>query len=80
MSRNHEGAGQAETIGVEYLNGLYSYALVLTRNHAEGEDLVQETYFRAMQAMGSLREDRASASRDSGATTRMSRDYPVAGI
>jgi RNA polymerase sigma-70 factor, ECF subfamily len=54
MSRNHEGAGQAETI--EYLNGLYSYALVLTRNHAEAEELVQETYFRAMQAMGSLRE------------------------
>jgi RNA polymerase sigma-70 factor, ECF subfamily len=34
---------------------LYSYALVLTRNHAEADDLVQETYVRAMQAMGRLR-------------------------
>jgi len=29
--------------------------LVLTRNHAEAEDLVQETYVRAMQAMARLR-------------------------
>ncbi len=30
-------------LGIEFLDGLYSYALVLTRNHAEAEDLVQET-------------------------------------
>ena len=36
-------------------DGLYSYALALTRNHAEAEDLVQETYVRAMRAMGWLR-------------------------
>jgi RNA polymerase sigma-70 factor, ECF subfamily len=35
---------------------LYSYALVLTRNHAEAEDLVQETYVRAIPAMKRLRE------------------------
>jgi RNA polymerase sigma-70 factor (ECF subfamily) len=40
---------------VEYLDGLYSYALVLTRNQAEADDLVQETYVRVMQAMGRLR-------------------------
>src|SRR5882762_11069232 len=55
MSWNHAEAGQADRIGVECLDGLYSYALVLTRNHAEAEDLVQETYVRAMQAVARLR-------------------------
>jgi RNA polymerase sigma-70 factor, ECF subfamily len=49
MSWNHTGAGQAHTMGIDCLDGLYSYALVLTRNHAEAEDLVQETYIRAMK-------------------------------
>jgi RNA polymerase sigma-70 factor, ECF subfamily len=55
MSWNHDGAGKADTTGIEHLDGLYSYAWVLTRNRAEAEDLVQETYVRAMQAMGRLR-------------------------
>jgi RNA polymerase sigma-70 factor (ECF subfamily) len=57
MSWNHDGIAQADTTGIEHLDGLYSYARVLTRNHAEAEDLVQETYVRAMQAMGRLRAD-----------------------
>src|ERR1700722_18315004 len=57
MSWNDDGADQAGATGVEYLDGLYSYALVLTRNHAEAEDLVQETYVRALPAMGRLRTD-----------------------
>jgi RNA polymerase sigma-70 factor (ECF subfamily) len=57
MSWNDDGAGQAGAPGVEYLDGLYSYALVLTRNHAEAADLVQETYVRAIPAMGRLRAD-----------------------
>ncbi|HTF65110.1 MAG TPA: sigma-70 family RNA polymerase sigma factor, partial [Edaphobacter sp.] len=57
MSWNHDGAGQADATGVEYLDGLYGYALVLTRNHAEAEDLVQEAYVRAIPAMGRLRAD-----------------------
>jgi RNA polymerase sigma-70 factor (ECF subfamily) len=44
-------------MGVQYLDGLYGYAMVLTRNHAEAEDLVQETYVRAIQAMKRLRGD-----------------------
>jgi RNA polymerase sigma-70 factor, ECF subfamily len=57
MSWNHTGAGQPQMMGIEYLDGLYSYAMVLTRNHADAEDLVQETYLRAMQAMRKLRVD-----------------------
>ena len=41
----------------EYLDALYSYGLVLSRNHTEAEDLVQETCLRALRAMGRLRSD-----------------------
>jgi len=40
---------------IEYMDTLYSYAMVLTRNPSEAEDLVQETYLRAMRAMRRLR-------------------------
>src|SRR5258708_40326357 len=55
MSLNCAGEGQADTMGIEYLDGLYGYAMALTRNHARAEDLVQETYVRAIPAMGRLR-------------------------
>lgn len=45
-----------DTDNLVNIDGLYSYALVLTRNHAEAEDLVQETYVRAMRALSRLRE------------------------
>lgn len=41
----------------EYVDGLYSYALVLSRNRTEAEDLVQETCLRAIRAMDRLRPD-----------------------
>jgi RNA polymerase sigma-70 factor, ECF subfamily len=41
----------------EYLDGLYSYAVVLSRNRTEAEDLVQETCLRALRAMQRLRPD-----------------------
>ena len=41
----------------EYLDGLYGYAIVLSRNSAEAEDLVQETCLRALRAIGGLRAD-----------------------
>ena len=47
----------SDAIGLEYLDGLYGYAMVLTRNHAEAEDLVQETYVRALPAMNRLRSE-----------------------
>lgn len=32
----------------EYLDGLYSYAMMLSRNRPQAEDLVQETCLRAI--------------------------------
>jgi RNA polymerase sigma-70 factor (ECF subfamily) len=42
---------------LDQLDGLYAYAMALARNRAEAEDLVQETYLRAMNAFGRLRPD-----------------------
>jgi RNA polymerase sigma-70 factor, ECF subfamily len=41
----------------EYLDGLYGYAMVLSRNSSEAEDLVQETCLRALRAIDGLRAD-----------------------
>ena len=57
MVWNHARAGSPDTPGIDYLDGLYGYALALARNRAEAEDLVQETYVRALKAKGSLRAD-----------------------
>jgi RNA polymerase sigma-70 factor (ECF subfamily) len=46
----------------EYLDGLYSYAMVLSRNPAEADDLVQETCLRALRAMESLRAQSSAKS------------------
>jgi RNA polymerase sigma-70 factor, ECF subfamily len=55
MSLNYAGTGQADTMGIEFLDGLYAYAMSLTHDRARAEDLVQETYVRAIPAMGRLR-------------------------
>ncbi len=39
-----------------YMDGLYGYAMVLTGDATVAADLVQETYARAMEPMGRLRE------------------------
>jgi RNA polymerase sigma-70 factor, ECF subfamily len=43
--------------GIEHIGGLYGYAMILTHNHTEAEDLVQDTYVRAIRAVERLRED-----------------------
>lgn len=52
-----QDARQESTAGIEHIDGLYGYALVLTQNRTDAEDLVQETYVRAIRAMGRLRND-----------------------
>jgi RNA polymerase sigma-70 factor (ECF subfamily) len=39
---------------LEHLDSLYGYALTLTRDQTAAEDLVQETYLRAVRAFGQL--------------------------
>ena len=41
---------------MEYMGSLYSAALRMTRNPADAEDLVQETYLKAYRAYGSFQE------------------------
>lgn len=57
MSWNYAAANPAGTSNIEHLNGLYRYAMILSRNHHEAEELVQETYTRAMPTIRSLRPD-----------------------
>jgi RNA polymerase sigma-70 factor (ECF subfamily) len=54
LGKGHPPVGTDLT---EYLDGLYSYALVLSRNRSEAGDLVQETYLRAIRAAERLRAD-----------------------
>jgi len=44
----------------DYLDGLYGYAMVLSRNATDAEDLVQETCLRALRGMQHLRADESA--------------------
>jgi RNA polymerase sigma-70 factor (ECF subfamily) len=57
MSSKPNGSPLKEVACVEHIDGLFSYALVLTRNRSDAEDLVQEAYVRAIGAMKMLRSD-----------------------
>jgi len=51
------GGSSSETdVLTEHIDGLFSYALALSRNRSDAEDLVQETYVRALPAIKRLRE------------------------
>ena len=62
MSRGHDSAGPAdrmrafEELTLPHLRALYWFALRLAGHPAAAEDLVQETYLKALQAFGSLRD------------------------
>ncbi|HNS72216.1 MAG TPA: sigma-70 family RNA polymerase sigma factor [bacterium] len=45
-----------EEIAFEFMDSLYSTALRMTRNTAEAEDLVQDTYLRAYRFFGKFEE------------------------
>src|ERR1700759_5163726 len=46
---------QFADLAMEYMGSLYSAALRMTRNPADAEDLVQETYLKAYRAFGSFK-------------------------
>ncbi len=43
-------------VAMEFMPGLYSAALRMTRNASDAEDLVQETYLKAYRSFGSFEE------------------------
>ena len=47
---------QFSSDAMEYMSSLYGAALRMTRNPADAEDLVQETYLKAFRAYGSFQE------------------------
>ncbi|MEK6299114.1 MAG: sigma-70 family RNA polymerase sigma factor [Acidobacteriota bacterium] len=42
---------------LDHIDALYGFAMTLTRDPAEAQDLVQETYLRAVRAFGQLMPD-----------------------
>ena len=46
-----------EVAVIDYIDALFGYAMVLTRNRSEAEDLVQETCLRAIKAVKHLRPE-----------------------
>lgn len=57
MDKSAHQATTFREVALEYLDGLFGYAMSLTGNQVEAEDLVQETYLRALRAFGQLRPD-----------------------
>jgi RNA polymerase sigma-70 factor (ECF subfamily) len=56
MKEGDKKADFAES-ALDHLDALYGFAMSLARNEAEAEDLVQETYLRAVRAFGQLMPD-----------------------
>jgi RNA polymerase sigma-70 factor (ECF subfamily) len=56
------GLRRFEELTLPHLPRLYRFALKLTGNTAAAEDLVQETYLRALRGFGSLRDPGAARS------------------
>ncbi len=56
MASQQDLSGPTAVVVLEYIDALFGYALMLTRNRTDAEDLLQETYVRALRAMDNLRE------------------------
>jgi RNA polymerase sigma-70 factor (ECF subfamily) len=54
--RSNESSSGCDAL-LEHIDGLYSYAMALSRNRTDAEDLVQETYVRAIPAAKRLRAE-----------------------
>ena len=57
QNRHSQNQPQPRPDFTEYLDGLYGYAMALSRNTSEAEDLVQETCLRALRSMNGLRAE-----------------------
>lgn len=57
MSEAGDRNSMFSNAALEHLDALYGFAMALTRNQTEAEDLVQETYLRAVRAFGRLMPD-----------------------
>ena len=57
MSKTDTKSSGFSESALEHLDALYGFAMTLTRNRTEAEDLVQETYLRAVRAFGRLMPD-----------------------
>jgi RNA polymerase sigma-70 factor, ECF subfamily len=51
-----DNSNDANNSYLVYLDALFQYAMVLTRNHAEAEDLVQEAILRSLKAKETFAE------------------------
>lgn len=57
MHAQSDGHSNVKQVALDQIDSLYGYALTLTRDRAEAEDLVQDTYLRAMRAWEQLAPD-----------------------
>jgi RNA polymerase sigma-70 factor (ECF subfamily) len=57
MSLTDKSGAAFATAALDHIDALYGFAMTLVRNQAEAEDLVQETYLRAVRAFGQLAPD-----------------------
>lgn len=57
MGKDGNSESTFSNAALEHLDALYGFAMTLTRNQTEAEDLVQETYLRAVRAFGRLMPD-----------------------
>ena len=57
MPRGETAKSDFKDAALDHIDALYGFAMTLTRNPAEAQDLVQETYLRAVRAFGQLMPD-----------------------
>ncbi len=57
MSKSNMRTSEFSQAALAHLDPLYGFAMTLTRDRTEAEDLVQETYLRAVRAFGQLMPD-----------------------
>jgi RNA polymerase sigma-70 factor (ECF subfamily) len=52
-----DASAEFQQLALKYMDSLYNYGRLLTRNETEAEDLLQETLLHAFRGLGSLNPD-----------------------